>query len=33
MKALGELRQNGAEHGGNHSVDKDGENCGKDEHG
>ena len=33
MKAVRQIGQNGAEHGGNHSVDKNGENGGKDEHG
>ena len=32
MKALREIGQDGAEHGGDHSVDKDGEDGGKDEH-
>ncbi len=32
MEALRKLRQNGAEHCGDHSIDKDGQNCGKDKH-
>ncbi len=33
VEALRKLGQNGAQHGGDHSVDKDGQNCGKDQHG
>ena len=32
MKAVRQIGQNGAQHGGNHSVDEDGENGGKDQH-
>ena len=31
-EAIGEIGQDGAEHGGNHSVDKDGEDGCKDQH-
>jgi hypothetical protein len=31
-EAIGEIGQDGAEHGGNHSVDKDGENGSKNQH-
>ena len=32
MKAVGEVGQDGAQHGGDHSVDEDGEDGGKDQH-
>ena len=32
MEAVGEVGENGAEHGGDHSVDEDGENGGEDQH-
>ena len=32
MEALRELGQNGAQHRGDHSIDKDGQNCGEDKH-
>src|SRR5579863_1494548 len=31
-KAVRELRQDGAEHGGSHAIDEDGQNRGEDEH-
>src|SRR6185503_746888 len=33
VKTLRELRQDGAEHGGDHSVDEDGKDGSEDEHG
>ena len=32
MKAVREVGQDGAQHGGNHSVDEDGEDGGEDQH-
>jgi hypothetical protein len=32
MEAIGEVWQDGAQHGGDHSIDKDGEDSGKDQH-
>ena len=32
MKPVGEVGQDGAQHGGDHSVDEDGEDGGEDQH-
>ena len=33
VETLREVGQNGAQHGGDHSIDEDGENGGEDQHG